>query len=330
MAGGPEARATAWRTTAAEHVVTDLETPHIYRILAGDDDQAKGGPLNRMMPAGAGLLAALWVAPAQAQIMEDGVTMMRGYSVMMGGFYELADGKIAAGGQPTPSAVGIRYYERQGIISGLIMGIVTAGAAGVAANQPKSVTTERRGNWVTTTTTYRSEAEKQQILKEGSERAGRIASASNQSFELDLYMTSLPGGGEATGYELNMFFGVPMGDDAMFEFGFGAGEVDSEVTDDQDRRVRLGYRYLGMPFRLNYAVGPAMLWAQWDWNWFGHSDDDHNVEAEDRVIKELRPMTWELGLMTNVLGRVFVEVNANTPALTSGRFGFRGSAGLRF
>ena len=69
---------------------------------------------------------------------------------------------------------------------------------------------------------------------------------------------------------------------------------------------------------------------QWDWNWYGHSDEDRDVVTDDRIVRELRPMPWELGLLTNVFGQVFVELTANTPKLTSGRFGVRGAAGLRF
>lgn len=190
---------------------------------------------------------------ASADLVDPGETLMRGYSVWLGGFFESGDTELSDyGGGLAPEAFGLRYYERQGIITGTIMGILTAASAGVQANTAKSVTTERRGNWEVTTTVHRSEAEKAQIREEGAARASRLASASNQSFELDLFMTTL--GGDASGYRMNGFYGIPMGESWVFDFGFGGGEVDS-AFEHEGKVVRLGYSYFGMPFRLNVAAG---------------------------------------------------------------------------
>ncbi len=275
-------------------------------------------------------LTLLMLVPtlATAQIADPGEALMRGYAVWLGGFYEAGDTELADYGDGLqPKSIGLRYYERQGVITGLLMGILTAGSAGVAAASPKSVKTERKGNWKITTTTHRSEAEKAQIRKDGTERASRLASASNQSFELELYMNSL--GSDASGYRMTGFFGFPIGDSMMLDVGIGGAEVDS-AFEHEGKLVRLSYISLGMPLRLNYALGPVLLWGQWDWNWAGHGDTEEDIDTEELIVRDLRPFPVRAGLTANLFGRLFFEGIATTPSLTSGKFGFRGSAGMRF
>lgn len=266
--------------------------------------------------------------PAQAQIIHDGKAMLRGHAIWAGGFMETGMGELSGAGV-APTAVGLRYYERQGVIAGALMGILTAAAAGVAASSPKSVERRREGNWIITKTTYRSAAEQKAITDAGAASAAAMASATNQSFDLQLYSRSLPGGGEASGYRMDMFFGTLLGDSVMLDVGLGWGRVDSRV-DAPERVVRLKYSYLGMPFRLNVAAGPVMLWGQWDWNWFGHGEAEAPIDEPGRIFREVSPFPLKVGAATNLFGRLFAEGVVSTPHYDSGEFGFRVNAGLRF
>lgn len=273
-------------------------------------------------------LALALALPARAQIIHDAEAMLRGHAVWAGGFMESGMGELSGAGV-APTAVGLRYYERQGVIAGTLMGILTAAAAGVAASSPKSVERRREGNWVITKTTYRSAAEQKAITDAGAASAAAMASATNQSFDLQLYMRSLPGGGEASGYRMDMFFGSPFGDAVMLDVGLGWGSVDSQIQDG-DRTVRLKYSYLGMPFRLNVAAGPVLLWGQWDWNWFGHGEPEAPIDEPTRVFREVSPFPIKLGAATNLFGRIYAEGVVSTPSYDSGEFGVRLNAGLRF
>ena len=274
------------------------------------------------------LAVLLCVSGARAEIVEDARTMLLGHSVWAGVFQEQGAGQLSSGAVQ-PKAVGVRYYERSGLISGMLMGIFASAGAGMAAASPKSVERRREGNWVITKTTYRSAAEQKKITDDGAAAAAAIATASNQSFELNLFTRGLPGGGESTGYRLDMFFGDTWGDSVVFDIGFGWGIVES-LTRLEGRAARVKYSYIGIPVRLNVAAGPVLIWGQWDWNWFGHTDLDTPRDDAERLYREVAPFPIKLGVATNLFGRLFAEGVVTTPAYDSGEFGLRVNAGLRF
>lgn len=230
-----------------------------------------------------------------------------------------------------PFAVGLRYYERKGYITGVFFALMNSLAGSMAASSPKSVRTYRSGNWVVTETTYRSEAEKQQILADTAAASAAMMSAEDQSFELEIFSTSLPGGGEVSGYKLNMSFGLELDERIIIDIGLGFGSVDSRMIRD-DRQARVSLSYFGMPVRINVAGGPFLFYFQWDWNWLGDWTG-HGPELVDEPTRFTRRSTWshlELGVQTVVFDRLMLQAGVTTPTITSGDFGYRASVGLRF
>lgn len=91
---------------------------------------------------------------------------MLNYSAMAGLFVEAGKAEYSGGKQNPgmPVAVGFRYQERQGIITGTLTAIAIVVAGSMAAASPKSVESHREGNYIVTTTTYRSQAEQAALV----------------------------------------------------------------------------------------------------------------------------------------------------------------------
>jgi hypothetical protein len=230
-----------------------------------------------------------------------------------------------------PTAIGLRYYERKGFITGVMFALMNTVAGSMAASSPKSVNTYRSGNWIVTETVYRSEAEKQQMLADTAAASEAMMNAEDQSFELEIYSTSLPGGGEVSGYKLNMSFGIEIAEAVMLDVGMGFGSVDARMIRD-DRQGKVHLSYFGMPFRLNVAGGPFLFYFAWDWNWLGDWTG-HGPEIVDEATRYKRRSTWshlELGVQTVLFDRLLVQAGVTTPTIDSADFGYRASVGLRF
>ncbi len=261
-----------------------------------------------------------------------GLELLHGRWGAFSGFYGVGSGALGVTALGLePRLTGLRYTERKGFVTGLFFALMNTVAGGLAASSPKSVERYRSGNWIVTKTTYRSEAEKQAILDRTAESSSEMMGAEDQSFELDLYMTRLPGGGESSGYKLNMFFGAEFGEHVMLDVGMGFGSLVSRFERDE-RQVALTHSYFGMPFKLNVAAGPALVWFQWDWNWLGEwsGHEPQVLDEPGRYKRQLSGSHLELGMTTALFGRVMLQGSVTTPALDSGDFGFRASAGLRF
>jgi len=230
-----------------------------------------------------------------------------------------------------PFVTGLRYSERKGHVTGVFFALLNSVAGGLAASSPKSVESWRSGNYIITRTTYRSEAEKQAMLQATAEASEAMMAAEDQSFDLELYMTSLPGGGEASGYKMNMFFGAELDDSVMLDIGMGFGSVMSRFERD-GRETALRMSYWGIPVKLNVAAGPLLLWFQWDWNllgeWSGH--EPNKIAAPTAYKKRLTGSHLELGVTTVLFERLMLQASVTTPQIDSGEFGLRASAGLRF
>jgi hypothetical protein len=230
-----------------------------------------------------------------------------------------------------PTAIGLRYYERKGFITGVFFALMNTVAGSMAASSPKSVNTYRSGNWIITETVYRSEAEKQEMLAQTAAASEAMMSAEDQSFDLEIYSTSLPGGGEVSGYKLNMSFGIELDEAVMLDVGLGFGSVDARMIRDE-RQANVHLSYFGMPLRLNVAAGPLLIYAGWDWNWLGewtgHKAD--LIDEPSRYKKRSTLSHLELGVQTVIFDRLLVQAGVTTPTIDSGDFGYRASVGLRF
>lgn len=276
----------------------------------------------------AALICALCLAVPRASHAYDGYAMMRAYSVTTSLFYEGGRGELSdwRGKGVTPTAMGFRYYERQGIITGTLSAIAIALAGGVAAASPKSVETWEDANYRYTRTTYRSAAEQAEMQAATAATASAAASSKNQSFDLEIYSRSL--GGDASGYRVNGYYGFPMGA-AMFETGFGWGTVTSSVWSG-GRGAITRYHYIGMPVRLDVSFRYGMAFAEWQWNWLGHGDLPHSFTNGATVVSDSRPMPLKLGYAVSVLDRLHVEAAVLTPGITSAAFAYRATVGLNF
>ena len=286
----------------------------------------------------AGFAAAMLALPSAAardyqfSFEEAGYHLLQGRWTSITPFYGAGPSQLGVAAEGLdPRVVGLRYSERKGHVTGVFFALLNSVAGGLAASSPKSVESWRSGNYIITRTTYRSEAEKQAMLQATAEASEAMMSAEDQSFDLELYMTSLPGGGEASGYKLNMFFGAEITDSVMLDVGMGFGSVTSRFERD-GRDAAIEMSYWGIPMKLNVAAGPVLLWFQWDWNmlgeWSGHEPDKQALPTSYK--KQLTRSHLELGLTTVLFERLMLQASVTTPTIDSGEFGFRASAGLRF
>ncbi|TNF30169.1 MAG: hypothetical protein EP329_14140 [Deltaproteobacteria bacterium] len=288
--------------------------------------------------------AVVWLA-AMSLAIPNATARDGGFSFADAGFH-LLNGRWAAvspffGAGPSqlgrasqgldPRVVGLRYSERKGHVTGVFFALLNSVAGGLAASSPKSVETWREGNYIVTRTTYRSEAEKQEMLRQTQEANDAMLAAEDQSADFEVYMTRLPGGGEVSGFKLNMFFGAALSDSVMLDIGMGFGSATSRFERD-GRQTAMQFSYWGMPLKLNVAAGPMLIWFQWDWNWLG-TWTDHSPGERSTATTYQRHNTGshlELGVTTVVLERLMVQASVTTPEIDSLEFGFRASVGLRF
>jgi len=314
--------------------VSETDAPPVTRTTAHAEE-----PLRTilLMLLASATLAVSRPTPARAEtgefnFPEAGVHLLNGrwmaVSPMIGG----GASQLGAPGEGLdPSFVGLRYSERKGFVTGMFFALLNSVAGGMAANSPKSVTTYESGNWIITETVYRSEAERQQMLDDTARASEEMMSAEDQSVDLELYSTSMPGGGEVSGYKLNLFFGAKFNKYVVLDVGMGWGSVDARFTRD-DRQAHVHLSYFGIPFRLNVAAGPALIYAAWDLNILGEwSDNPANIVDEPaRYTKTSTRSHLELGIKSVLFDRLLLEVGLTTPTLTSFDFGYRASVGIRF
>ncbi len=270
-------------------------------------------------------------------LFEDPRSLLTNYSsttslFVAGGTGEMSGWRL---GHPGASfGMGVRYHERNGFITGTTMALIQIFAGAMASSAPKSSETWTEGNYRYTRTTYRSEAERQAIMASASSSAAQMFSSPNQSFDLELYSRNV--GGDVSGYRATMMVGgFGVGTDSMVDLGFGFGSTTAAVAED-GRYLITHWSYFGIPVRLSVPMGPLLLWAQFDWNWFGHTrearDDRDKAVFAPGSTTELKTAGFpvRLGVSAALLQRVYVEAVALTPSLTSLEFGFTAAAGARF
>ncbi|MFT7579074.1 MAG: hypothetical protein ACI9MR_000736 [Myxococcota bacterium] len=278
----------------------------------------------------------VWTPPAQAEehaLDSTGMNLLHGRWTSVSPMFGTGPSQFGVFQEGlSPRVVGIRYDERKGMVTGLFFAVLNSIATGLAANSAKSVRYYRSGPYLVRETTYRSAAERQQMLDDGAEASAAMAEAEDQSFDFEAYATSLPGGGEVSGHKLNMMFGIDLAEEVTLDIGMGFGHSISRFRDDDDRQIKLEHSYFGMPIRLNAALGPLLFWFRWEWNWLGDWSGHEAKVLDDatRFRKQLTGNHWELGLTTALFDHLLLQVGVVTPEITSGEFGFRASAGLRF
>ncbi len=280
------------------------------------------------------LLPAILATPSVARA-DSGMEMMLGYAMHVGVFGEYGRAEYA-GGKANPgsaTAYGFRYYERQGLITGTITAIlVIMGAANEANRTTSESHTENRGGTnyrVTTTTAVYSGAERAAIVASGAETASAAFSTRNQSFDLEIYSRNL--GGDASGWRMNSFFGFPFWK-MMFEIGYGMGSIDLAMAKD-GQPIYASYAYLGMPMRLDLALGPFWTFLEADWNFFGYGNNARAsaLVGNTLLLRNVTVLPWKLGIASNLFdGRLFGEAVLTTPDITSGELAVKGTLGLRF
>ncbi len=195
-------------------------------------------------------------ARSRLSLVEDGRGLLHSYSATMGLTYNRSGDFNAwsTGSSLAVEAVGFRYYERNGFITGTILGILRILTAAAAASGPKSSTSWTEGNMRYTRTTYYSEAEKQAMQRSASNSATNMVTSPGQSFDLEIYSRNL--GGDASGYKVTMMMGgIKLSGrgaraKGMFEIGMGFGSVKSGVA-SEGKYLITDWSYFGMPFRVS-------------------------------------------------------------------------------
>ena len=303
----------------------------------------RGGPI-RWIAALVALCAMTALLPQTAlarrrnmlSLFDDPQSLLREYSMttsllVAGGSGDMSGWR--SGNPATPLGMGIRYHERNGFITGTVMALIQVFACAMAASGPKSVETWSDSSYRYTRTTYYSQAEKQRIMDNASNSASNMMSSPNQSFDLEIYSRNL--GGDISGYRATMML---MGFDgpgkSMIDWGFGFGSATAAVAQDGHYLIT-DWTYFGIPIRWNVPVGPLLLFAQFDWNWWGHSRGDkmkgkQTFAAGTTQMIHTAGFPLRIGASAAILGRLYVEAVALTPSITSGAFGYTASAGARF
>jgi len=308
-----------------------------FSDLEGGNDRASRRPARRQRGVagygGGGSSGPSWAV--RLRPFRDGRSLLHGYSAtggltMMTGESDLAGWRVSHAARPT--AMGYRYYERNGFITGTIVAIMRIMSAAMVSAGPKSYRTWDEGNYRYTETTYYSPAEKRAMQDAASNDAARAFARQGQSFDLEVFSRDL--GGDSSGYKLQMMLGgAKLNDGAgMLDFGFGFGDVKSAVADGTQYLITQ-WNYLGMPIRYSYAVGPAIVYGLFEWNWYGHSRDadlKKHDGSSGTVVLHTAGFPLRLGVATALFGRLYVDAAINTPSLTSGKFGYALSAGARF
>lgn len=267
------------------------------------------------MPLARAAAVACWLAmatlPATA-LADDARDLLWRYSVTTAGFYEggATDfSAVAAGGTLKASGMGVRYYERNGLITGTIVAVAQVLAKSAQAAGPKSIERWEDSTYRYEKRTYYSEEEKAVIRDRGARAAGEAFGSKTQCFDLRLYSRNL--GGAASGFHATLFpFSVLDSENSRLDLGIMFGRIDAVVSDGGSP-FAIRANAFGIPLRYNYAIGHALVHAQFDINFLGN-------------------MPLHVGASAALFNRLFVDAAVTTPKVTSGQFGLSTSVGARF
>lgn len=280
-----------------------------------------------------GLLIGL--APAVAHA-DDARGLLYNYSMTTSAFFEggATDyGAFRSNYGIAPRGAGIRYSERNGMITGTIGAFIlmftrVAGSVGTVKNER----TWKEGDYRYTETTYYSEAEKDErrarASQAGGEQAAAVIGSPTQGFDLMIYSRNL--GGDVTGYHATlMAFSLFETANSRLDLGLMFGSV-STATSRDGLHLLTHASTAGIPVRYNLALGPVLTYAEFDWNWYGHGKPKADVLVRDTLAQDVRNMPWHVGASAAVFHRLYLEAAVTTPRLFSGDVGFSSSLGARF
>lgn len=281
-------------------------------------------------------LLASWPAAATA---DDARGLLRDYSMTMSGFVEAGETDYSAFRSDyaiAPRATGIRYSERNGVITGTLGLIVSLAMRAVGkSSNVKGTRTWHEDGYRYHETTFYSEEEKaerrERAAQAGGAQAGMLAGSTTQGFDLWIYSRNL--GGDTTGWKAQlMLFSLFESESARLDVGLVFGSISTATA--RDGLFLLTHAPTGgIPLRYNRAFGPILTYAQFDLNFYGLGtlDPAKDVTAQGTTLaQDVRNLPWRVGASAAILHRIYVDVAVTTPRLLSGAFGVSTSLGARF
>lgn len=269
---------------------------------------------------------------AVAETPISGAPVHKGIGIEVGALIEGGHSQYAYnyGDGLSPDVQGIVIRDRNGMSSRMVIGLLIAIGGAMAASGPKSVESKsyRSGDYIVTetTTTYYSEAEKEEIRRNTSESIDGLFAARFADFELFLFSRDRFGRGDTSGYKTNFLVGD--GKSVAFETGFGFGKANSIVDG-----TRVTWKYLGMPFRVSGLLGPVRASLTYEWNWlkYGVEDEERFVHVGADMMNEVATTShpWRVELSTALFKRVAISGGATAQTLKT-KIGYFASAGVFF
>ncbi|MBK9071971.1 MAG: hypothetical protein IPL79_13350 [Myxococcales bacterium] len=282
------------------------------------------------------VLAASSAGVADRRVIESGRVLQDGMAIELGAISHsgLSEYSTTVGGFG-PSAQGVVLRDRNGLTTRVFFGVLVTVAGAMAASGPKSVesNTYVSGNYLVTetTTTYYSEAEKQEMAENTSKTVDGLFKAKYTDFELQIFSKDRLGFGDSNGHKATFLIGG--GKKIGFEMGLGWGDVNSDFIRDGQRQL-IDHKYLGMPVRLSGAAGPLRLALTWEWNWLAHGLDDAEKQPVDNAdgsrswTVAYHPLHFDV--QAAFLGQIYVTGGVTMPHVKEAEFGYHVGAGLRF
>ncbi len=143
-----------------------------------------------------------------ASMFEDGSSLLTSYSSTVGVLTEIGSGELSGWKHDhslKPTAYGVRYFDRNGFVTGTTAAIAIAVAGAAAASGPKSSSTTYHRGYKVTRYPYYSPAEKAAMAAATSAAAASVLGAQHQSFDLQIYSRNL--GVNSNGWRVTMMFG---------------------------------------------------------------------------------------------------------------------------
>ncbi|MSQ83442.1 MAG: hypothetical protein EXR77_11240 [Myxococcales bacterium] len=269
-------------------------------------------------------VCAWGLAWAQLASADDARALLNNYSMTTSLFFE--GGVTDYSGfrnnySIAPRGVGVRYTERNGMISGTIAAVIVMAASVVSSvGTVKSTREFDSGGYRYSETTYYSQAEQDERRERAANAGGAQASAAigspTQSFDLQLFSRNM--GGNATGFMAKlMVFSFLQSERSRLDVGLIFGKV-STATDRDFKSLLTHASTAGIALRYNVALGPVLTYAEFDANWFGIQKPATDVTSGNALAHDVRNLPWHVGASTAVFHRLFVDVAVTTPRLFSG------------
>lgn len=255
-------------------------------------------------------------------------------------------------GTARPGVTAYSLRERNGVVTGFAFGALFYAGALLAATTPDATssstttrtTTDNRGNRIRITEQRTSayydpsrNEERQRMLEGAAPGAIGVSKIRSQNFSLDVFARELQpferfmrARGDVAGYRADFTFYTPVSSSLLFEAGLGVGRTR---TFEEDVRQVTNNRYLGIPLRLIYPVGPAWFTLGWDANVFalwdlGGGGATDFFERDGVTYVEDRSSTAPIRASVDLaLWRLHATLGAH---LARRDLGYHASLGVRF